>query len=189
MGRRVSLHAIVAAALATCLVCALPALAAKRTKDRAALHAVKQRLDRDTERRIDSLMKRMKLEEKLNQLDAPLRRPAEGEPLRGPPRRRRLQRDRPRADQQVPARGGRQLPPGHPDPVRLRHDPRLPDGVPDPAGHGQQLRSQRRQGRPPHRRFRVGRRRAQADLQPDGRRLARGALGPDRRGRTARTRT
>ena len=68
MGRRVSLHAIVAAALATCLVCALPALAAKRTKDRAALHAVKQRLDRDTERRIDSLMKRMTLEEKLNQL-------------------------------------------------------------------------------------------------------------------------
>ncbi len=68
MGRRVSLHAIVAAALATCLVCALPALAAKRTKDRTALHAVKQRLDRDTERRIDSLMKRMTLEEKLNQL-------------------------------------------------------------------------------------------------------------------------
>ena len=39
------------------------------------------------------------------------------------------------------------------------------------------------------RRPRVGRGRHQADLQPDGRRLARAALGPHRRGRAARTRT
>jgi len=69
MGRRVSLHAMVIAALASCLIAAWPALAAKpRTRDRAALQAVKQRLDRDTERRIDSLLRRMTLEEKLNQL-------------------------------------------------------------------------------------------------------------------------
>ena len=43
--------------------------------------------------------------------------------------------------------------------------------------------------RPPHRRARVGRRRPEADLQPDGRRLARAALGPHRRGRAARIRT
>ena len=40
-----------------------------------------------------------------------------------------------------------------------------------------------------YRRARVGRRRAQADLRADGRRLARAALGPHRRGRRARTRT
>jgi beta-glucosidase len=60
---------MVIAALASCLIAAWPALAAKpRTRDRAALQAVKQRLDRDTERRIDSLLRRMTLEEKLSQL-------------------------------------------------------------------------------------------------------------------------
>ncbi|MEA2363405.1 MAG: beta-glucosidase [Thermoleophilaceae bacterium] len=70
MGRRVSLHAIVIAALVSCLIVAWPALASKQrtTRDRAALHAVQQRLDRDTERRIDSLLRRMTLDEKLNQL-------------------------------------------------------------------------------------------------------------------------
>ena len=71
----------------------------------------------------------------------------------------------------------------HPDPVRLRHDPRLPHDLPDPARRGQQLRPGCRHRRPPDRRPRIGRRRPQADLQPDGRRLARAALGPDRRGR------
>jgi beta-glucosidase len=69
MGRRGSLHALVIAALASCLVVAWPALAAKnRTRDRVALQAVKQRLDRGTERKIDSLLRRMTLAEKLNQL-------------------------------------------------------------------------------------------------------------------------
>ena len=52
----------------SCLIAAWPALAAKRTRDRAALQAVSQRLDRQTERRIDSLLRRMTLQEKLNQL-------------------------------------------------------------------------------------------------------------------------
>ena len=68
MGRRVSLHAIVIAALVTCLTATWPALAKQRTRDRAALQPVQQRLDRDTESRIDSLLRRMTLEEKLNQL-------------------------------------------------------------------------------------------------------------------------
>ncbi len=69
MGRRFSLHAIAVAALASCLLATWPALAAKqRTRDRAALKAVAQRLDRHTERRIDSLLRRMTLNEKLNQL-------------------------------------------------------------------------------------------------------------------------
>jgi beta-glucosidase len=68
MGRRIPLHALVIAALVSCLIATWPALAAKRTRDRAALHAVQQRLDRDTERRIDSLLRRMTLDEKLNQL-------------------------------------------------------------------------------------------------------------------------
>ena len=68
MDRRISLHVLAVAALACCLVAAWPALAAKPTRDRVALHAVKQRLDRHTERRIDSLMRRMTLRDKLNQL-------------------------------------------------------------------------------------------------------------------------
>ena len=79
--------------------------------------------------------------------------------------------------------GGRAVAPAHPDPVRVRHDPRLPHGVPDPAGDGGQLRPERGGRRRHDRRARVGRGRHQADLQPDGRRLARAALGPDRRGR------
>ncbi len=58
MGRRVSLHAMVIAALVSCLLAAWPALAAKQ----------RARDDRSVERRIDSLLKRMTLEEKLNQL-------------------------------------------------------------------------------------------------------------------------
>jgi beta-glucosidase len=73
MGRRFSRHAVVTASLVLCLVVALPALAAKtkhktHTRDRAALAQVPQRLDRGTERRIDSLLARMTLREKLDQL-------------------------------------------------------------------------------------------------------------------------
>ena len=47
MGRRFSLHAIVIAALAACLVAAWPALAAKKlTRDRATLRPSQQGLDR-----------------------------------------------------------------------------------------------------------------------------------------------
>ena len=70
----------------------------------------------------------------------------------------------------------------HPDPVRLRHDPRLPHDLPDPARRRELLRPVGRERRH-DRRPRDGRGRHQADLQPDGRRLPRAALGPDRRGR------
>ena len=69
MGRRISLHAIVIAALVAGLIAAWPALAAKKlTRDRATLQASQQGLDRQTERRISALMRRMTLDEKLNQL-------------------------------------------------------------------------------------------------------------------------
>jgi beta-glucosidase len=67
MGRRVSLYGFVLAGLVACLLATWPA-EAKRTRDRVALRAVQQRLDQDTERRIDLLLRRMTLEEKLNQL-------------------------------------------------------------------------------------------------------------------------
>jgi beta-glucosidase len=57
MGRRVSLHVIVVAALAACLIATLQAQAAKQGTR-----------GQDVERRIDSLLSRMTLEEKLNQL-------------------------------------------------------------------------------------------------------------------------
>ena len=96
--------------------------------------------------------------------------------------RRRLQPRRPGQDQRVPAPGD-ELAPEDPDPVRLRHDPRLPHDLPDPARRRQRVRPERRLAGPQVRRARVGRGRAQADLQPDGRRLARAALGPHLRGR------
>ena len=54
---------------------------------------------------------------------------------------------------------------------------------PIPLGAGSCVRPERRLRGPQVRRARVRRGRPQADLQPDGRRLARAALGPDLRGR------
>ena len=104
---------------------------------------------------------------------------------RGRPGRRRLglQPDRSGEDQPLPAHRGRAVAAAHPDPVRLRHDPRLPHDLPDPAGRREQLRPVGGDRRRHRRRSRDGDRRHQADLQPDGRRLARAALGPDLRGR------
>jgi beta-glucosidase len=68
MSRRRSLIAAVVGLISLCLVATGPVLAGKRTRDRAALQAVQQRQDRDIERRIDSLLRQMTLEEKLNQL-------------------------------------------------------------------------------------------------------------------------
>jgi beta-glucosidase len=68
MSRRRSLFAAVVGLVLLSLMATGPVLAGKRTRDRVALQAVKQRLDRNVERRIDSLLRRMTLEEKLNQL-------------------------------------------------------------------------------------------------------------------------
>jgi beta-glucosidase len=68
MSRRHSLVAAGVVLLLLSLVATGPVLAGKRTRDRVALQAVQQRPDRDIERRIDSLLRRMTLEEKLNQL-------------------------------------------------------------------------------------------------------------------------
>ena len=57
MSRRFSLHAILVAGLTLCLVAALPATAAKKRSG-----------ERSIERRIDSLLRKMTLQEKLNQL-------------------------------------------------------------------------------------------------------------------------
>jgi beta-glucosidase len=58
----------IAAVLLSLAVTASAPAGGSKTRDRAALRAVKQRLDRDTERRISSLIRRMTLDEKLNQL-------------------------------------------------------------------------------------------------------------------------
>ena len=118
---------------------------------------------------------------------AALRRPDERRRPRQPGgqgrRRRGVQPRRPPAHQRAAAHRRRAVAARHPDPVRLRHDPRLPHDLPDPAGDRQLVRSRGRLRGPPVRRARVGRGRPQADLQPDGRRLARAALGPHLRGR------
>jgi beta-glucosidase len=69
MSSRKTLHALLIATIVLGVV-VTGALAAGsgQTRDRRALRAVQQRLDRHTERRIDSLIDRMTLREKLNQL-------------------------------------------------------------------------------------------------------------------------
>ena len=184
MSRKGLLYVLGVVALMLSVTVAGQALAGKKklTRDRAALQAVAQAKDRATERRIDSLIRRMTLEEKLNQLTLL----SDGQMKENPAEARKpvgsVFSETDRADQQLPARRGRELTPGHSDPLRLRHDPRLPDDLPHPTRHRQQLRSGRREDRPPDRRLRVRGRGAQADLQPDGRPLTRAALGPDRRG-------
>ena len=70
MSRKGLLYVLGVVALMLSVTVAGQALAGKKklTRDRAALQAVAQAKDRATERRIDSLIRRMTLEEKLNQL-------------------------------------------------------------------------------------------------------------------------
>jgi beta-glucosidase len=69
MSRRISRHALLIAILVLgVMVTGAVAAAKDSTRDRRALRAVQQRLDRSTERRIDRLIDRMTLTEKLNQL-------------------------------------------------------------------------------------------------------------------------
>ena len=105
-------------------------------------------------------------------------------------RRRRAQwarvdpeRDRSGTNQGAPAARGRGVAVEDPAALRLRHDPRLPDDLPDSARRGRQLRPGGCLGRRDLRGARVGRRRPQADVCPDGRRLARASVGADLRGR------
>ena len=158
-------------------------VAATQSSDEAALQPSRGAASRDVERRIDKLMKKMTLQDKLNQIQLI----SDGQ----------INEDPTWADKPV---GGvfslvdpvkineyqnraMSLAAAHPDPVRLRHDPRLPHDLPDPARRRQRVRPERRLAGPQVRRARVGRGRPQADLQPDGRRLARAALGPHLRGR------
>ena len=78
-------------------------------------------------------------------------RPGQGRARRG------LQPDRPGEDQPPPARRGGAVAAAHPDPVRLRHDPRLPHGVPDPAR--QRRAASTRRSPPPTTRSPLARRR------------------------------
>jgi beta-glucosidase len=69
MSRHTSLRALLIAVLALGVAVTGAVAAGKpRTRDRVALQRVQQSQDRATERRIDSLLRKMTLEEKLNQL-------------------------------------------------------------------------------------------------------------------------
>ena len=169
-------------------------IAGAGSSDEEALRPTRSAADRGIEQKVDRLVSKMTLDEKLQQIQLL----SDGQMARTTGGGDRAAKAGvggvfslvdPDKINQLPARRGRAVAAAHPDPVRVRHDPRLPDDLPDPAGDGEQLRPERRADRRDDRRARVGDRRPQADLQPDGRRLARAALGPDLRGRAARTRT
>ena len=159
-------------------------VAATQSSDEAALQPSRPAADQSIETKVSDLLSQMTLEEKLSRSSCSptarctrrrtraRRASAAVFSLTDPEKINQLQHDRRRA---VAA--------AHPDPVRLRHDPRVPDDLPDPARRGQLVRSRASSPTTTDRRARVGGGRAQADLQPDGRRLARAALGPHLRGR------
>ena len=177
-GRTVAIGAAIVGVVA---VIAGAAVAGTRSADEAALRPARAAADRGVERKVDALLAKMTLKEKLQQLqllsdgqitDEDARAGVGGVfSLTDPAKINHFQ--------QVAVNG---VAAPHPDPVRLRHDPRLPHDLPDPARGGEQLRPVRGGRRRDHRGARVGDRRPQADLQPDGRHLARAPLGPDRRG-------
>ena len=160
-------------------------MAASQSGDEAALQQV-QRGDggRNIERRVDDLLRKMTLDEKLQQLTL-------------------LSDGQMKEDPTQAAKGvGGVF--SETDPVlidKYQHDAveksrlHIPilfafDTIhgfrtifPIPLGAASSFDPERRVHRSPHRRVRVGRGRHQADLQPDGRRLARAALGPHLRGR------
>ena len=157
-------------------------VAATQSSDEQALQPTRQAADRGVESRVNDLLAKMTLEEKLEQIQLlPDFMVTEDEVRKG--LGSVLSVTDPVEDQGAAAHRRRGVAAEDPDPVRLRHDPRLPDDLPDPAGRRRELRSAGGVRRPHVRRARVGRRRAQADLRADGRRLARAALGPHRRGR------
>ena len=177
--RRVAATVVAVAALSS--VVAGGVIAGSRSSDEEALRPTRSAADRGIESKVDNLVRRMTLDEKLQQIQLL----SDGQITDADAQKRRRRRVQPRRsgeDQPLPAHRGREVPAAHPDPVRVRHDPRLPDDLPGAAGRGEQLRPGARQDRRGDRRPRVRDRRPQADLQPDGRRLARAALGPDRRG-------
>ena len=177
---------IVSAALAAATVLAVSSVASSSpgslpSRDEAALAPTRAAPDRGIEAKVDALLDEDDHPGEAAAGAAALRRPGHRRRRQGR-RRRRLQPGRPGEDRPPPARRGRAVAAAHPDPVRLRHHPRLPDDLPGPAGRRQLVRPGGRPGRRHDRRPRVRDGRPQADLQPDGRRLPRAALGPDRRG-------
>ena len=78
---------------------------------------------------------------------------------------------------------------GHPGAVRLRRDPRAAHDLPGADRDGGVLGPGDHRARPGGRRPRGAGRRHPLDLRADGRHRPRPALGPDHRGRRARTRT
>ena len=186
MSRRGRVSAVVAAVLAVGSIGAGGVMAASQVgrRGRAADRCSAATADRNIERRVDDLLRKMTLDEKLQQLTLL----SDGQMKEDP------------AEARKPVGGVF----SETDPVlinKYQHDAvensrlHIPilfafDTIhgfrtvfPIPLGDRVELRSRRRVHRPPDRRVRVGRGRHQADLQPDGRRLARAALGPHLRGR------
>ena len=182
MVRRRHTAALAAAIAVLGLLVAGAVVAGTRSSDATALQPTRHAASQGIERKVDDLLKQMTLDEKLQQVqllsDGQI---TDADAKAGVGAVFSL--DGPGEDRPFPARRGRAVAAAHPDPVRLRHDPRLSHDLPDPARRREQLRPVRRHGRRHDRRARDRDRRHQADLQPDGRRLARAALGPDRRGR------
>ena len=181
MKRFASVAAVAATALAaTAVAGSVPGTT--QSSDERALAPIRQAPSATIEAKVSALLSRMTTQREAATGAAVLRRPDHRRGREGGGRRR-LQPDRSGEDQPLPAPGRGAVPPAHPDPVRLRHHPRLPDHLPGPARCRQLLRPERRHDRRPDRSTRVRDRRHQAGLQPHGRRLPRATVGPDRRGR------
>ena len=121
-----------AAAVLTVTTVASSAPAPEPAADEAALTPVRQAPSAGVERKVDALLARMTTAEKLQQVQLLLHGTITRRRRQGGCRRC-LQPHRPGEDRPLPARRGRAVPPAHPDPVRLRHHPRIPHDLPRAA--------------------------------------------------------
>ena len=151
--------------------------------DEQALQPTRQPADRRIESRVNALLAQMTLEEKLQQIqllpdflvtDDGVRKGLGSV----------LSVTDPQRISELQTHGRRGVAAEDPDPLRLRHHPRVPHDLPDPAG--QPARASIRRSRSTTHTY-GARESAVVGLKqtyaPDGRRLARAALGPHRRGR------
>ena len=177
-----------ALAVAATASAAMVAGAVSASGGRDALAPTRKPADQNIEKRVDRLLGRMTLEEKLEQIqlladnqvtDDDAKKGVGGS----------LQPHRPGEDQRAAAHRRGAVAAAHPDPVRLRHDPRVQDDLPDPARR--RPRASIRTSRPPTTRSPRASRDASASSRSTARwstsRTSRGGAGSPRA--RARTRT
>ena len=130
--RTVAIGAAIASFLGTLVAGAIAA--GSGPSDAAALQPARDKPDKGIEKKVDGLVQQMTLQEKLMQLQLDADWQATDDQAKAGLGGVFSLTD-PAKIRPPPARRGGAVAAAHPDPVRLRHDPRLPHDLSDPARH------------------------------------------------------